>query len=133
VNGVDNISGTLQPSSHGNRLTPPQVSIDNALRGATVPTTLRIGLAVLLLLAVGCTTGDRQARPPSAGPATTTPASADPTTVPRRPLRLPTLTPGTPCPVARAHQVDPAFAEGPEPDAGLLLPAGGTARTVDSD
>jgi hypothetical protein len=157
-----------------------------------VRTTLRIGLAVLLSIAVGCTVGDRPARPPSASRTTTTATSADATARLRRPLRLPILTPGTPCPVARAHQVDPAFAEvlgdgpayptdsarvwrqgrveggwyyakvlwvaspahpgpflvrgrqldgprqvrfgeGPQPDAGLLLPAGGTAHTSGSD
>jgi len=150
------------------------------------------GLAVLLVVAAGCTTGGQQPHPAPTSPVATTLTSADPIAALRRPLRLPTLKPDAPCPVARAHQVDPAFAavlgngpayptdsarswrqgrieggwyyakvlwvadpahpgpfllrgrqldgprqlrfgEGPQPDAELLLPTGGTARSPDSD
>jgi hypothetical protein len=80
-----------------------------ALPGATVPKTLLTGLAVLL--AAGCTVGGQQPRPTPAPLAAPTPTSADPIARLRRPLRLPVLKPGAPCPVARAHRVDPAFAE----------------------
>lgn len=164
---------------------------DHASPGATVPTTLLTGLTVLLV-AAGCTAGDQRPRPTPASQAATTPTSADPIAALRRPLRLPVLTPGAPCPVTRAHQVDPAFAEvlgegpayptagagawrqgrveggwyyakvlwvaspahpgpflvrgrqldgprqlrfgeGPQPAAELLLAAGGTAHSLDSD
>ncbi len=146
----------------------------------------------MLLVATACTTSGQQPHPTPARPAATTLTSADPIAALRRPLRLPILKPGTPCPVAPAHRVDPAFAgvlgdgpvdptdsarswrdgridggwycakvlwvadpsqpgpllirarqldgpgqlrfgEGPQPDAELLLPAGGTARSPDSD
>jgi hypothetical protein len=74
--------------------------------------TLLTGLAVLLLVvAAGCTVGDRQPHLTPARSAAPTPTSADLIAALRRPLRLPALTPGAPCPLARAHQVDPAFAE----------------------
>jgi hypothetical protein len=153
--------------------------------------TLLTGLAVLLA-AAGCTTGGQQPRPAPTSLAATTPTLADPIAALRRPLRLSTLKPDAPCPVARAHRVDPAFAEvlgdgpayptdsagawrdgrieggwyyakvlwvanpahpgpflvrgrqldgprelrfgeGPQPGAELLLPAGGEARSPDSD
>jgi hypothetical protein len=71
--------------------------------------TLLGGLAGLLLVAAGCTVGDRQPGPAPARPATS-PTLADPIGVLRRRLRLPVLEPRAPCPVARAQQVDPAFA-----------------------
>jgi hypothetical protein len=64
----------------------------------------------VLLAAAGCTTGGQQPRPALTNPAVTTPTLADPIAALRRPLRLPTLKRGAPCPVARAHQVNPAFA-----------------------
>jgi hypothetical protein len=160
--------------------------------GAIVRKSLLTGLAMLLLIAAGCTVGGQHPHQTPASQAAPTPASADPLAALRRPLRLPVLTPGAPCPVARAHQVDPAFAEvlgegpayptagagawrqgrveggwyyakvlwvaspthpgpflvrgrqldgprqlrfgeGPQPAAELLLSAGGTARSPDSD
>ena len=62
--------------------------------------TLLGGLAGLLLVAAGCTVGDRQPGPAPARLATS-PTSADPIGVPRRPLRLLVLEPRAPCPVAR--------------------------------
>jgi hypothetical protein len=62
--------------------------------------TLLGGLAGLLLVAAGCTVGDRQPGPVPARLATS-PTSADPIGVLRRPLRLLILEPRAPCPVAR--------------------------------
>jgi hypothetical protein len=59
------------------------------------------------------TTSDQQPRPTPTRPAATTVTTADPIAALRRPLRLPTLKPAAPCPVARAHQVAPAFSAVP--------------------
>jgi hypothetical protein len=72
--------------------------------------TLLAGLAGLLLVAAGCTVGDRQPGPAPARLATS-PTSADPIGVLRRPLRLLILEPRAPCPVVRPSRSTPAFAE----------------------